>query len=160
MDRHVEFVTQLSRLVSHYVHESDDLAEEKAALRAARAAAKHGAVSVAFDESVLRAGTHAVRVDEIAQLPALRDALVAAGILSVEVAHHARQSEIRMLALLLARVTRGELSRANFPSALHEQSWDDVRVSLAATSDEVAPDDAERAEPAGRAATPAPEVAP
>jgi len=135
MDRHVEFVTQLSRLVSHYVHAPDDLAAEKAALRAARAAAKHGAASLAFDESVLRAGTHAVSADEIAHLPELRDALMAAGILSIEVAHHARQSEIRALAQLLARVAQGDLARETFAAALLEQPWDDIRVELAVAGD-------------------------
>lgn len=132
MDRHVEFVTQLARLVQHYVREPGDLAAEKAALRAARAAAKHGAVSMAFEESVLRAGAHAVSADEIEQLPLLHDALVAAGITSIDVAHHAKQAEIKALARLLARVVQGELQRETFAAALQEQPWDNLRVQLAA----------------------------
>jgi len=162
MDRHVEFVTQLSRLVSHYVHAPDDLALEKAALRAARAAAKHGAVSLAFEESALRAGAHAVSADEIAELPELRDALVAAGIVSVNVAHHAKQAEIKALARLLARVAQGELTRASFSAALHERQWDDLRVALATLGDDdatVEPDGTVAATQDDDAAAPGPEAA-
>src|SRR5512133_1714181 len=44
MDRHVEFTTQLAHLVALYARDKVDNAAEKAALRSARDAAKHGAL--------------------------------------------------------------------------------------------------------------------
>ncbi len=134
MDRHVEFVTQLSLLVSLYADESGDRVAAKAALRAARAAARHGAVSMFVDGAAVRAGTHAISDGALPQLALLRDALVSVGVTSVEVARHATQGEVKALARLLARVVTGEVTAGDFADEWQTHTWDDVLLQHAAPS--------------------------
>ncbi len=134
MDRHVEFVTQLSLLVSLYADESGDRVAAKAALRAARAAARHGAVSMFVDGAAVRAGTHAISDSALPQLALLRDALVSVGVTSVEVARHATQGEVKALARLLARVVTGEVTAGDFADEWQTHTWDDVLLQHAAPS--------------------------
>ena len=73
MDRNVEFLTHLSRLVALYAQTEVDAAAERGALRAARAAAKRGACELAAVDGVMHAGARdlsdaAPDVSAVAQL--------------------------------------------------------------------------------------------
>ncbi len=129
MDRHVEFATQLSRLVELYAHHADDHATERSVLRAARAAAKHGAIELSVVDRALTAGSHTLG-DDIPDVPMLRDLFVALGITRFHVAHNAKQAEIKSIAHLLADVVTGKTAPAAFVAVLAGRKWAEIQVTL------------------------------
>ncbi len=133
MDRHVEFATQLSHLVDLYVHHADDRAAERTVLRAARAAAKHGAVELTLAEHALHAGTHTLG-DDIPHVPMLRDLLVALGITRLDVAHQAKQAEIKAIGHLLADVVTGKTAAGAFAAVLAARKWAAIEVTFGAAT--------------------------
>jgi HEAT repeat protein len=144
MDRHVEFATQLSHLVALYARDPVDHAAEKAALRAARGAAKHGAVELLIVGGRLRAGRLDVETKDAAT-EAVQTLLASLGVERLGVAHHAKQEQIKRLAKLLGAVASGRTSPEQFVAALGEGDWDEVsigRVSATGAAPE-APSEAE-----------------
>ena len=129
MDRHVQFTTQLSRLVELYAHHADDHATERSVLRAARAAAKHGAIELSVTDRALTAGSHTLG-DDIPDVPMLRDLFVALGITRFHVAHNAKQAEIKSIAHLLADVVTGKTAPAAFAAVLAGRKWAEIQVTL------------------------------
>jgi hypothetical protein len=128
MDRHIEFATQLSHLVALYAREPLDRAAEKATLRAARGAAKHGAVLLAIVDGVLRAGRQDAPSD-VPDVDALRLLLKSLGVERIEVAHHARQEEVKRLARALAGVAAGRARPADLARELSAGDWSEITVS-------------------------------
>lgn len=144
MDRHVEFLTQIARLVALYAHQPDDHLTEKAALRAARGAVKHGKVELSMEALVLRAGTSDVGED-IPNAPMLRDLFAALGVVRIHVAHHAPQAQIKIIAELLATAVRGEMTPSAFATAIAERPLNEIVVELAGAVTEAAPSAADPA---------------
>ncbi|MCX5760233.1 MAG: hypothetical protein NTW72_01810 [Gemmatimonadetes bacterium] len=139
MDRHVEFLTQIARLVALYAHQPDDHVTEKAALRAARGAVKHGKVELSMEALVLRAGTSDVRED-IPNASMLRDLFASLGVVRIQVAHHAPQAQIKTIAELLATAVRGEMTPSDFASAIAERPPNEIVVVLAGAEPEAEPE--------------------
>ncbi|MBI2408827.1 MAG: HEAT repeat domain-containing protein [Gemmatimonadetes bacterium] len=133
MDRHVEFATQLSILVALYARDPVDHGAEKAALRAARGAAKHGAVELLMVGGKLRAGRHEIE-SEGAALEAVQTLLAGLGVERLGVAHHAKQEQIKRLAKLLGAVAQGNTSPEQFVAALGAGDWDEITVERAAAA--------------------------
>lgn len=160
MDRHVEFTTQLAHLVALYARDTVDTAAEKAALRAARGAAKHGAVEVVVVEGTLRAGLHDVDTDrpDVAALQAL---LITVGVARIGVPHHAKQEEVKRLAKLLGAVAAGRKSPEMFVGDVAAYQWKELEVECIPASAPSAEPTAElTTEPTAElAAEPAPELA-
>ena len=130
MDRHVEFATQLSRLVALYARHAKDLTTEKAVLRAARAAAKHGEIALSLMEHSLQAGGQALG-DENPDVRMLHALFAKLGLTRFEVAHHAEQAEISAIAHLMADAVPDDVpARAAFAKALVAGKWKDIRVKL------------------------------
>lgn len=130
MDRHVEFATQLSRLVALYARHAKDLTTEKAVLRAARAAAKHGEIALSLMEHSLQAGGQALG-DENPDVRMLHALFAKLGLTRFEVAHHAEQAEISAIAHLMADAVPDDVpARAAFAKALAAGKWKDIRVKL------------------------------
>jgi len=156
MDRHVEFVTQLSHLVALYVREPLDRAAEKTTLRAARGAVKHGAVTLAVLDGTLRGGREDAPVAQ-PDVAALQLLLTALGVERIEVAHHTKQEEIKRLSRLLASVASGSTKPADFARVLAEREWSDVTVTCGANTVAAAtPAENPAAEPAAAEPTPEP----
>lgn len=141
MDRHVEFATQLSRLVELYAHDAKNRTTERAVLRAARAAAKHGAVELSVADRAMRAGSVELG-DEIPNVPMLRDLFGALGITRLHVAHQARQEDIKAIARLLADAVAGGPALEAFATQLASRQWTNIRVERDAPLAVVATDDA------------------
>ncbi len=131
MDRNVEFVTQLSHLVALYAQDPVDHAAEKAALRAARAAAKHGAIDLSLIDGVFRAG-HQEFETIPPEIAALQAVLTTAGVTALRVEHHAKQDEIKTVAVLLGSVFGGRLAADGVRAAVDGQQWSEVRTVFAA----------------------------
>jgi hypothetical protein len=106
MDRHVEFTTQLAHLVALYARDKVDSAAEKAALRSARGAAKHGAVDISVVDGTLRAGLQDASADQ-PDLAALQALLTTLAIVRIRVPHHAKHGEVKRLAKLLGAAAAG-----------------------------------------------------
>lgn len=131
MDRHVEFATQLSHLVALYARDPLDRTAEKAALRAARAAAKHGVIELSLTGDALRAGQHEIEEPE-ADVAALLALLTALGISRVTAPHHAKQEEVRQLAKRLGSVAKGEVTPQAFAESLAALEWKELTIERAA----------------------------
>ncbi len=131
MDRHVEFATQLSHLVALYARDPLDRTAEKAALRAARAAAKHGVIELSLTGDALRAGQHEIEEPE-ADVAALLALLTALGISRVTAPHHAKQEEVRQLAKRLGSVAKGEMTPQTFAESLAALEWKELTIERAA----------------------------
>ena len=129
MDRHVEFATQLSHLVDLYAHHADDRAAERTVLRAARAAAKHGAIELSVAERALHAGNRTLG-DDIPHVPKLRDLLVALDITRLDVAHQTKQAEIKAIGHLLADVATGKTAAGAFATALAARKWAEIELTF------------------------------
>jgi HEAT repeat protein len=176
MDRHVEFTTQLSHLVALYARDKVDSAAEKAALRAARGAAKHGAVELSLEDGQLRAGRHDAGGDQ-PEVAALQALLASLGVLRIQVPHRAKQEEVKRLAKLLGAVAAGRTTAQGFASDVDARQWKELEItrvrdaappaepSSSATEPEQAiPDVSATEEPAGgdrvasEVALPAPEA--
>ncbi len=140
MDRHVEFATQLSRLVELYAHDAKNRTAEKAVLRAARAAAKHGAIELALADRAMRAGSVELG-DEIPHVPMLRSLFGTIGITRFHVAHQAKADDIKAIARLLADAVAGGPAAETFAAQLAAREWTDIRVECGAESAIVATDD-------------------
>ena len=136
MDRHAEFAVQLSRLVALYAHQPMDHVAEKAALRAARAAAKHGDVELAMDEGALHAGQAAAPTDQQA-VAALQALFARLGVMRLAVPHQAKQDEIRLIAQLLSWASAASADTAAFATEVAAHTWNEIGVELAAV--ELAP---------------------
>lgn len=156
MDRHVEFTTQLAHLVALHARDKVDNAAEKAALRSARGAAKHGAVEIAVVEGRLRAGLRDVDTDQ-PDVAALQSLLTIIGIARIGVPHHAKQEEVKRLAKLLGAVAAGRKTAEQFAGDLAAHEWKELEIERIA---EAAPPAVPPAEPpAELAAEPATEPA-
>ena len=140
MDRHVEFATQLSRLVELYAHDAKDRTTEKAVLRAARAAAKHGAIELSLADRAIRAGSVELG-DEIPNVRMLRGLFGTLGITRFHVAHQARQDDVKAIARLLADALAGGPAVEAFATQLSARAWTDVRVERGAEPAVVVTDD-------------------
>lgn len=127
MDRHVEFATQLSLLVALYARDTVDHAAEKAALRAARGAAKHGAVDITLEDGRLRAGREDAGLDQ-PDVAALQALLTTLGVRRIRAPHHARQDEMKRLARLLGAVAAARKSAQVFASELAAHQWNELNV--------------------------------
>jgi HEAT repeat protein len=160
MDRHVEFATQLSHLVALYARDPIDRAAEKAALRAARGAAKHGAIELSLVNGVLRAGPRDVE-DPHPDVEALQLLLSALGVSAINVAHHAKQEEVKRLAQLLGAVAVGKTSPQAFADELAAHRWEEVTVERVVAAESPPAETAETLDAAGAptAAKPADEQA-
>ena len=139
MDRHVEFTTQLAHLVALYARDKVDTAAEKAALRSARGAAKHGALDVSVVEGTLRAGLHDANTDQ-PEVAALQALLTTLGIARIRVRHHAKQEEVKRFAKLLGAAAAGRKSPAAFASDVAGREWNELDITLV-------PDGVKAAEP-------------
>lgn len=129
MDRHVEFTTQMAHLVALYARDKVDAAAEKAALRSARGAAKHGAVDIAVVEGTLRAGLHDAGADE-PDVAALQALLATLGIVRLRVRHHAKQEEVKRFAKLLGAVAAGRKSPEAFAGDVAGREWNELDITL------------------------------
>jgi HEAT repeat protein len=130
MDRNVDFATHLSHLIAIYSTDRVDHTAEKASLRGARGAAKHGAVDLVVLDGVLRAGhTEATGSTELSLLQVL---FVALGVRHVHVRHHAKQEEVKHLAGLLGSAAAGRLNQASFQEAVREYAWSEVGIDVLA----------------------------
>lgn len=129
MDRHVEFTTQLAHLVALYARDKVENAAEKAALRSARGAAKHGAVDLAIVEGTLRAGLQDAPT-EAPDVAALQALLTALGVVRIFVPHHARQEEVKRFARLLGAVAGGRKSPEQFAGELTAHEWKELEIAL------------------------------
>ncbi len=127
MDRHVEFSTQLARLVALYSRDTVEHAAEKAALRAARSAAKHGEVEFSLAAGQLRAG-HQVAAADQPGIAALQALLTTLGVTRIQVAHHAEQDEVKHLAQLLGAVAAGRKTVLDFVGEVTEHAWQEVSI--------------------------------
>jgi HEAT repeat protein len=145
MDRNAAFATQLAHLVAIYAQSEGDRTAEKAVLRAARAAVKHGDISLSMLEGTLRAG-HLDMPTSHADVAALHVLFGQVGLVRIEVVHQARQEEIKAVAHALADARRSAYDVNAFAAALARHTWKEVGVELAvpaaandaATSDETA----------------------
>lgn len=126
MNRNAEFAAQLSRLMTLYAHPPVDHDAEKAALRAARAAAKHGAVNLVVHDGELNVGAH----PEGVTFEALESLFNTLGIRMVHAVHHAKQEEIRHLASLLGSAFVGHKTALAFASAVREFPWQEISVDI------------------------------
>ncbi len=127
MDRHVEFTTQLAHLVALYARDTVDTAAEKAALRSARGAAKHGAVDLALVEGALRAGPHDISSDQ-PDVVAFQALLATVGITRIRVPHQAKQEEVKRFAKLLGAVAAGRKPAGAFAGDLASHDWKELAV--------------------------------
>jgi len=132
MDRHVEFTTQLSHLVALYARDKVDSTAEKAALRSARGAAKHGAVELSVVDGTLRAGHQDVSTDQ-PDVAALQALLTVLGITEIRVRHQAKQEEVRRLARLLGAVAAGRKTAEAFAAEVTAHEWNDLDLARVAT---------------------------
>ncbi|MHB1095243.1 MAG: HEAT repeat domain-containing protein [Gemmatimonadaceae bacterium] len=128
MDRHVEFTTQLAHLVALYARDKVDTAAEKAALRSARGAAKHGALDVSVVEGTLRAGLHDANTDQ-PEVAALQALLTTLGIARIRVRHHAKQEEVKRFAKLLGAVAAGRKSPEAFAGDVAAREWMELEIT-------------------------------
>ena len=131
MDRHVEFATQLSHLVAVYSRDKVDHATEKAALRAARAAAKHGAIELRVEDGALHAG-HQELETPAAELAALHGVLTALGVSRLTAPHHAKQEEVKRIAKMLAAAASAASTPQAFALEVSSQTWTELRIECAA----------------------------
>ncbi len=136
MDRHIEFTSQLSRLVALYSRDPVDHAAEKVALRAVRGAAKHGAVELSIAEGQLRTG-HNDASTEAPDVAALRLLLTALGVVRIKVPHHAKQEEVKRLAKLLGRVTAGQMTPQAFADDVATHAWKELTIERLSAVSEV-----------------------
>ncbi|MDQ8154997.1 MAG: HEAT repeat domain-containing protein [Gemmatimonadota bacterium] len=128
MDRHVEFATHLSHLIAVYATDRVDHTAEKASLRGARSAAKHGAVDLVVVDGALRAGhTEASGSTELSLLQVL---FLALGVRHVHVRHHAKQEEVKHLAGLLGSAAAGRMNPPAFQEAVREYTWSEVGIDV------------------------------
>ncbi|MBW7934306.1 MAG: HEAT repeat domain-containing protein, partial [Gemmatimonadaceae bacterium] len=130
MDRHAEFATQLSHLIALYSREPVDHAAERSALRAARGAAKHGAVELSVIDGVLKAGAHELDASS-EELSALLTVLAAVEVARLTVAHQAKQEEIKRLAQLLAPVLAGTVTASTGADQLFGAAWKEMEFERA-----------------------------
>lgn len=144
MDRHVEFATQLPHLVALYARDKVDHTAEKATLRAARAAAKHGAVDISLEDGQLRAGRQDASLD-LPDVAALQAPLTTPGINRSRVPHHARPEDVKRLAKLLGAVASGRKSPVAFAGEVAAREWKELETARI-------PDAAVSAEPAAELA--------
>lgn len=130
MDRHAEFATQLSHLIALYSREPVDHAAERSALRAARGAAKHGAVELSVIDGVLKAGAHELDASS-EELSALLTVLAAVEVARLTVEHQAKQEEIKRLAQLLAPVLAGTVTASTGADQLFGAAWKEMEFERA-----------------------------
>lgn len=161
MDRNVEFFAHLAHLVALYATPEWDATAERGALRAARAAAKHGACELLVTDGVPRAGTRDLN-REAADVSAVASLLVALGVTRVRVAHHAKQDDIKALARIISGIASGAIAPSAFGDALAEHQWTHVDIQCAvppaasdAAADAPASDTAPSAAPVETPAEPA-----
>ncbi|MFA6168743.1 MAG: HEAT repeat domain-containing protein, partial [Gemmatimonadaceae bacterium] len=128
MDRHVEFTTQLAHLVALYARDKVDTDAEKAALRSARGAAKHGALDISVVEGTLRAGLHDANTDQ-PEVAALQALLATLGIVRIRVRHHVKQEEVKRFAKLLGAVAAGRKSPEAFAGDVAAREWMELEIT-------------------------------
>lgn len=134
MDRHLEFTTHLAHLVALHSRDTVDSAAEKAALRSACRAAKHGALEVSVVDGTLRAGLHDADTGQ-AEVATLQASLTTLGIVLVRVPHQVGREEVRRLAALLGATAAGRSSPEECAAAVAAHEWKEleiVRISAAA----------------------------
>ena len=138
MDRHVEFTTQLSHLVALYTRDPVDDTAERATLRAARGAAKYGAITLSVEGGRLRAGPADAPTD-VPEVAALQLLLSALGIVRIAVPHHANPEEVRYLAQQLGAVAAGRMTPQGFTEVIASHEWNELVIDRAAVVVEEAP---------------------